>query len=123
MACPNLNGDYLSDAIAAQVGGLGLAPGANIGDFIGLFEATHGTAPKYAGKDMANPSSLILSGVMMLEYMGWIEAAHLINKALEKTIKAKTVTYDLHRMMEGATKVPTSGFAEAICRNLERVTA
>ena len=123
LACPNLNGDYLSDAIAAQVGGLGLAPGANIGDYVGLFEATHGTAPKYAGKDMANPSSLILSGVMMLEYMGWIEAAQLIHKALEKTIKEKTVTYDLHRMMEGATKVPTSGFAEAICRNLERVTA
>jgi isocitrate dehydrogenase len=123
LACPNLNGDYLSDAIAAQVGGLGLAPGANIGDFIGLFEATHGTAPKYAGKDMANPSSLILSGVMMLEYMGWTEAAQLIHKALEKTIQDKTVTYDLHRMMEGATKVPTSGFAEAICRNLERVTA
>jgi isocitrate dehydrogenase len=122
LACPNLNGDYLSDAIAAQVGGLGLAPGANIGDFIGLFEATHGTAPKYAGKDMANPSSLILSGVMMLEYMGWTEAAQLIHKALEKTIQDKTVTYDLHRMMEGATKVPTSGFAEAIVKNMEKVS-
>src|SRR3972149_2712038 len=123
LACPNLNGDYLSDAIAAQVGGLGLAPGANIGDFIGLFEATHGTAPKYAGKDMANPSSLILSGVMMLEYIGWKEAAVLIRKALEKTIQEKIVTYDLARMLEGATQVSTSGFAEAICRNLERVTA
>ncbi len=122
LACPNLNGDYLSDAIAAQVGGLGLAPGANIGDFIGLFEATHGTAPKYAGKDMANPSSLILSGVMMLEYMGWIEAAQLIHKALEKTVQDKTVTYDLHRMMEGATKVSTSGFAEAIVKNIDRVS-
>ncbi len=122
LACPNLNGDYLSDAIAAQVGGLGLAPGANIGDFIGLFEATHGTAPKYAGKDMANPSSLILSGVMMLEYMGWTEAAQLIHKALEQTVQDKTVTYDLHRMMEGATKVPTSGFAEAIVKNIDRVS-
>jgi len=121
LACPNLNGDYLSDAIAAQVGGLGLAPGANIGDYIGLFEATHGTAPKYAGKDMANPSSLILSGVMMLEYMGWTEAAQLIHKSIEKTIQDKTVTYDLHRMMEGATKVPTSGFAEAIVKNIEKM--
>jgi isocitrate dehydrogenase len=120
LATPNLNGDYLSDAIAAQVGGLGLAPGANIGDHVGLFEATHGTAPKYAGKDMANPSSLILSGVMMLEYMGWNEAAELIHKGLEKTVEEKTVTYDLHRGMEGATKVSTSGFAEAICRNIEQ---
>ncbi len=119
LACPNLNGDYLSDAIAAQVGGLGLAPGANIGDYVGLFEATHGTAPKYAGKDMANPSSLILSGVMMLEYLGWVEAADSIIKAIEKTVQEKTVTYDLHRAMEGATKVSSSGFAEAICRNLE----
>jgi isocitrate dehydrogenase len=121
LACPNLNGDYLSDAIAAQVGGLGLAPGANIGDYVGLFEATHGTAPKYAGKDVANPSSLILSGVMMLEYLGWVEAAGLIIKAIEKTVAEKTVTYDLHRAMEGATKVSSSGFSEAICRNLERL--
>lgn len=123
LACPNLNGDYLSDAIAAQVGGLGLAPGANIGDFIGLFEATHGTAPKYAGKDMANPSSLILSGVMMLEYLGWVEAAGLIVKAIEKTVGEKTVTYDLHRAMEGATKVSSSGFAEAIVKNLSSITS
>jgi len=120
LACPNLNGDYLSDAIAAQVGGLGLAPGANIGDYVGLFEATHGTAPKYAGKDMANPSSLILSGVMMLEYMGWKEAAQLIMKALEKSVAEKRVTYDLHRMMEGATKLSTSGFAQAIVENIGR---
>ena len=116
-----MNGDYLSDAIAAQVGGLGLAPGANIGDYIGLFEATNGTAPKYAGKDMANPSSLILSGVMMLEYLGWVEAAQLIKRALENTVQEKTVTYDLHRAMEGATKVSSSGFAEAICKNIERI--
>ena len=121
LACPNLNGDYLSDAVAAQVGGLGLAPGANIGDYVGLFEATHGTAPKYAGKDMANPSSLILSGVMMLEYLGWKEAAELIHKALQKTVKEKIVTYDLHRMLEGATKTTTSGFAEAIVNNLGKV--
>ena len=121
LACPNLNGDYLSDAVAAQVGGLGLAPGANIGDYVGLFEATHGTAPKYAGKDMANPSSLILSGVMMLEYLGWKEAAELIHKALQKTVKEKIVTYDLHRMLEGATKTTTSGFAEAIVNNVGKV--
>jgi isocitrate dehydrogenase len=97
-----------------------LAPGANIGDYVGLFEATHGTAPKYAGKDMANPSSLILSGVMMLEYMGWKEAAQLIMKALEKSVAEKRVTYDLHRMMEGATKLSTSGFAQAIVENIGR---
>ena len=121
LACPNLNGDYLSDAIAAQVGGLGLAPGANLGDHIGLFEATHGTAPGYAGKDLANPSSLILSGVMMLDYMGWKEAAGLIRQAIEKTILEKVVTYDLHRMMENATKVSTSGFAKAVASNIDRV--
>ena len=118
VACPNLNGDYLSDACAAQVGGLGMAPGANMGDHVALFEATHGTAPKYAGKDMVNPSSLILSGVMMLEYMGWNEAAHRIEKALEATIEQKTVTYDLQRQMEGGTKVSTSKFAENIVKNL-----
>ena len=118
VACPNLNGDYLSDACAAQVGGLGMAPGANMGDHVGLFEATHGTAPKYAGKDMVNPSSLILSAVMMLEYMGWDEAAHGISKALGATIEQKTVTYDLQRQMEGATKVSTSKFAENIVKNL-----
>jgi len=118
IATPNLNGDYLSDACAAQVGGLGMAPGANIGDEAALFEATHGTAPKYAGKDVVNPGSLILSGVMMLEHLGWLEAAGAIVRALEKTIEQKTVTYDLERQMEGATKVKTSEFAEKIVANL-----
>src|SRR5437016_11358154 len=107
-ATPNLNGDYLSDACAAQVGGLGMAPGANIGDEIAFFEATHGTAPKYADKDVINPSSLILSGVMMLNYLGWTEAGALIEKALEKTIAQKKVTYDLARQMKGATELKTS---------------
>ncbi len=118
IATLNLNGDYMSDAAAAQVGGLGMAPGGNIGDGIALFEATHGTAPKYAGKDMVNPGSLILSGAMMLEYMGWQEAAGLIIQAMTKTIQAKTVTYDLHRQMEGATKLSTSQFASAIINNM-----
>ncbi len=118
LATPNLNGDYLSDACAAQVGGLGMAPGANIGDYIALFEATHGTAPKYANKDMVNPSSLILSGVMMLEYLGWQEAADLIIDAIEKTILQKRVTYDLHRLMEGATKLKTSEYGSAIIENM-----
>jgi isocitrate dehydrogenase len=118
VATPNLNGDYLSDACAAQVGGLGMAPGANIGDFIGLFEATHGTAPKYADKDMVNPGSLILSGCMMLEYLNWREAAELIYKAVGETIKQKRVTYDLHRLMEGATKLKTSEYATAIIENM-----
>jgi len=118
IATPNLNGDYLSDACAAQVGGLGMAPGANIGDEAALFEATHGTAPRYAGKDVVNPGSLILSGVMMLEHLGWIEAADAIVRALEKTIQQKTVTYDLERQMEGATTVKTSEFAEKIVANL-----
>ena len=102
IATSNLNGDYLSDACAAQVGGLGMAPGGNIGDYLALFEATHGTAPKYAGQDKVNPSSVILSGVMMFEYLGWEEAADLIVKAMEKTISDKTVTYDLERQMDGA---------------------
>ena len=108
IATPNLNGDYLSDAVAAQVGGIGMAPGANIGDWIGLFEATHGTAPKYAGQDKVNPSSLILSGVMMLEYMGWNEAAQRIVRGLEETIVQKRVTYDLERQMEDATLLKCS---------------
>ena len=116
-ATPNLNGDYLSDACAAQVGGLGMAPGANIGDDIGFFEATHGTAPKYAGKDVINPSSVILSGVMMFHYLGWNEAADLIETGLATTIRQKTVTYDLARQMEGATEVKTSEFAEHIIKN------
>jgi len=118
IATLNLNGDYMSDAAAAQVGGLGMAPGGNIGDGIALFEATHGTAPKYAGQDKVNPGSLILSGVMMLEYMGWQEAADLVNLAMTKTIENKTVTYDLHRQMEGATKLSCSQFAEAIIENM-----
>jgi isocitrate dehydrogenase len=118
IATPNLNGDYMSDAAAAQVGGLGMAPGANMGDYIGLFEATHGTAPKYADKDMVNPGSLILSGVMMLEYLGWDKAAVMVNKAIEKTIAKKTVTYDLHRQMKGAKKVSTSQYATQIIKNM-----
>ncbi len=114
----NLNGDYLSDAIAAQVGGLGMAPGANIGDFYAVFEATHGTAPKYANLDKVNPGSLILSGVMLLEYIGWKEAAEMIKKALELTIKNKVVTYDLARQIEGAKEVKCSEFAKAICENM-----
>ena len=117
-ATPNLNGDYLSDACAAQVGGLGMAPGANIGDDIGFFEATHGTAPKYAGKDVINPSSVVLSGVMMFRYLGWGEAANLIEAALEKTIRQKKVTYDLARQMEGATELKTSQFGDAIIENM-----
>jgi isocitrate dehydrogenase len=118
IATPNLNGDYLSDACAAQVGGLGMAPGANIGDYIGLFEATHGTAPKYADKDVINPSSVILSAVMMLEYMGWDKAAKLVEDSVQKTISKKTVTYDLHRQMKGAKKVGTSQFATSIIKNM-----
>lgn len=118
VATLNLNGDYMSDAAAAQVGGLGMAPGGNIGDGVALFEATHGTAPKYAGKDMVNPGSLILSGMMMLEYMGWTEAAALVEQGLARTIQAKTVTYDLHRQIEGATKLSCSAFAQAIVDNM-----
>lgn len=118
LATPNLNGDYLSDAAAAQVGGLGIAPGGNIGDFGAVFEATHGTAPKYADKDVINPGSVILSGVMMFEHMGWTEAANLIISGFEKTIAQKRVTYDFERQMEGATKVKTSEFAAAIVENM-----
>ncbi|MGC8720082.1 MAG: isocitrate dehydrogenase (NADP(+)) [Thermodesulforhabdaceae bacterium] len=114
IATPNLNGDYLSDALAAQVGGLGMAPGANIGDLCAVFEATHGTAPKYAGLDKVNPGSLILSGAMMLRYMGWKDEADLIERALEKAIQSRRVTYDLARQMEGAQEVSCSGFAEVI---------
>ena len=117
-ATPNLNGDYLSDACAAQVGGLGMAPGANIGDDIAFFEATHGTAPKYAGKDVINPGSLILSGVMMLNYLGWNEAGALIERGIEKTISQKKVTYDLARQMTDATELKTSAFADAIISNM-----
>jgi len=118
LATPNLNGDFLSDACAAQVGGLGMAPGANIGDAYGIFEATHGTAPKYADLDVINPSSLMLSGIMMFEFMNWKEAAALIEKGITGAIAQKKVTYDLHRQMEGATKVKTSEFATAIIENM-----
>jgi len=115
---PNLNGDYLSDACAAQVGGLGLAPGANIGDGIAVFEATHGTAPKYADQDVVNPSAVILSGAMMLDYLGWVEAAKAVETALERAIGDKVVTYDLARQMEGAKKVKTSEFAAALAERM-----
>ncbi len=121
IATSNLNGDYLSDACAAQVGGLGMAPGGNIGDYLALFEATHGTAPKYAGQDKINPSSVILSGVMMFEYLGWQEAADLIVKAMELTILDKTVTYDLERQLEGAKLLKCSEFGKAIAANMDRV--
>jgi isocitrate dehydrogenase len=118
LAMPNLNGDYMSDALAAMVGGLGMAPGANIGDGIALFEATHGTAPKYAGQDKVNPGSLILSGTMMLDYLGWHEAADKVKEGLVRTVEQKQVTYDLARQMEGANEVKCSEFAEAIVRNI-----
>ena len=117
-ATPNLNGDYLSDACAAQVGGLGMAPGSNIGDGYGVFEATHGTAPKYADKDVINPSSVMLSGAMMLSFMGWKEASAMIEDGIARTIQQKRVTYDLERMMPGATKLKTSEFATAIIENM-----
>ena len=120
IATPNLNGDYLSDALAAQVGGLGMAPGANIGDQCAVFEATHGTAPKYAGLDKVNPSSLILSGAMMFDHMGWREASERIRKALQATIQSKTVTYDLARQIDGATEVKCSEFARAIVDRIEK---
>jgi isocitrate dehydrogenase len=118
-ATPNLNGDYLSDACAAQVGGLGMAPGANIGDEIAFFEATHGTAPKYAGKDVINPGSVILSGVMMLRHLGWDEAADAIERALGATIAARQVTYDLARQMPNATELRTSQFADAVIERIK----
>jgi len=119
LATPNLNGDYLSDACAAQVGGLGMAPGSNIGDGYGIFEATHGTAPKYADKDVINPSSVMLSGAMMFEFLDWKEAAKLIEDGIARTIQQKRVTYDLERLMTGATKVGTSAFASAIIENMQ----
>ncbi|AQQ52817.1 NADP-dependent isocitrate dehydrogenase [Planococcus lenghuensis] len=120
VATMNLNGDYISDALAAQVGGIGIAPGANINYETGhaIFEATHGTAPKYAGQDKVNPSSVILSGVLMLEHLGWIEAAQLISKSMEKTIASKVVTYDFARLMDGATEVKTSEFADELIKNM-----
>jgi len=118
LAMPNLNGDYMSDALAAQVGGLGMAPSANVGDEAAVFEATHGTAPKYADQDMVNPGSLILSGVMMFDYLGWSAVARRILEAMQKTVSQKVVTYDLARQMEGARKVKCSEFASAIIENL-----
>jgi isocitrate dehydrogenase len=118
IAAPNLNGDYLSDAVAAEVGGVGIAPGANIADFVAVFEATHGTAPKYANQDKVNPGSLLLSGVMMLEYIGWKEAAQAIVNAYVKTVGQKIVTYDFARLMDGAREVKTSEFASAVIANL-----
>ena len=119
LATPNLNGDYLSDACAAQVGGLGIAPGANIGDEYGVFEATHGTAPKYADQDVINPGSMILSGVMMFNHLGWTEVGKIIEEAFAETIQQKKVTYDLERLMTGATKLKTSEFASAIIENMK----
>ena len=118
IATLNLNGDYISDALAAQVGGIGIAPGANLSDTVAMFEATHGTAPKYAGKDYVNPGSLILSAEMMLRHLGWVEAADAIIRAVEKTIAAKVVTYDFARLMQGATQVPCSKFGEALISNM-----
>ena len=118
LAMPNLNGDYISDALAAQVGGLGMAPGANIGDEAAVFEATHGTAPKYANQDMINPGSLLLSGAMMFDYLGWSEVAQRIIQSLERTISRKIVTYDLARQMEGAKKVKCSEFASVLIENI-----
>jgi isocitrate dehydrogenase len=118
LATPNLNGDYISDACAAQIGGLGVAPGANIGDGYGCFEATHGTAPKYADKDVINPSSVMLSGVMMFEFLGWPEVGRLIEEGIARTVGQKRVTYDLERLMEGAKKLKTSEFASAIIENM-----
>ncbi len=114
----NLNGDYISDALAAQVGGIGIAPGANLSDSIAIFEATHGTAPKYAGKDQVNPGSIILSAEMMLRHMGWNEAADAILRAMEKTITSKIVTYDFARLMDGATEVSCSKFGSTLIANM-----
>ncbi len=120
IATSNLNGDYLSDAVAAEVGGVGIAPGGNVGDEVALFEATHGSAPKYTDQDKANPGSLLFSGVLMLEHMGWEEAARAIKTAYPEVVQRKTVTYDFARQMEGATKVSTSGFADELVKELER---
>jgi isocitrate dehydrogenase len=120
LATMNLNGDYLSDALAAEVGGMGIAAGANMADHVAVFEATHGTAPKYAGKDMVNPSSLLFSGCMMFDYIGWPEVGHLIEAAFEKVVGDKVVTYDFARLLDGSTKVSTSGFAEALVAAIEQ---
>jgi isocitrate dehydrogenase len=119
IATPNLNGDYVSDAAAAQVGGLGIAPGGNVGDEAAVFEATHGTAPKYANLDKINPGSVILSGVMMFEQMGWQEAADMVMRGMESAITAKTVTYDLARQMPGSTEVSTSKFGDCVIAGMQ----
>jgi isocitrate dehydrogenase len=119
LAMPNLNGDYMSDALAAEIGGLGMAPGANIGDGLAVFEATHGTAPKHADKDAINPGSMILSGVLMFDYLGWREVSELIQAGMEKTIQAKIVTYDLARQLKGAIQVKCSEFGRVIIKNME----
>jgi isocitrate dehydrogenase len=118
IATSNLNGDYLSDSMAAEVGGMGIAPGANMADHIAVFEATHGTAPKYANQNKVNPSSLMFSGCMMFDYIGWTEVSALIRKAFEATIAHKQVTYDFARQMDGATELSTSGFADALISRL-----
>jgi isocitrate dehydrogenase len=118
IATMNLNGDYISDALAAQVGGIGIAPGANLSDSVAMFEATNGTAPKYAGKDYVNPGSEILSAEMMLRHMGWIEAADLVVSSMEKAILAKTVTYDFARLMPGSTQLSCSGFGQAMISHM-----
>jgi isocitrate dehydrogenase len=122
LAMPNLNGDYLSDALAAQVGGLGMAPGANIGDRAAVFEATHGSAPKYAGQDKVNPSSLILSGALMFDYLGWREVGDLIRTRLEETVSDGVVTYDLARQLSGVREVACSEFAAAIAERIGQGT-
>ncbi|HSR09913.1 MAG TPA: isocitrate/isopropylmalate family dehydrogenase, partial [Thermodesulfobacteriota bacterium] len=119
LAMPNLNGDYMSDALAAEIGGLGMAPGANVGDGLAVFEATHGTAPKYAGKDMINPGSVILSGALMFEYLNWREAAALIHQGIAEAIRARRVTYDLARQVKGATEVKCSEFGRAIVERMK----
>jgi isocitrate dehydrogenase len=119
LAMPNLNGDYMSDALAAEIGGLGMAPGANVGDGLAVFEATHGSAPKYAGRDVINPGSVILSGVLMFDYLNWREVSALIRTGIQRTIQAKIVTYDLARQLKGATQVKCSGFGQAIIQNMK----
>ncbi|RYF65032.1 MAG: NADP-dependent isocitrate dehydrogenase, partial [Comamonadaceae bacterium] len=119
VATLNLNGDYISDALAAQVGGMGIAPGANMGDAVVMFEATHGTSPKYAGKDYVNPGSLILSAEMMLRHMGWTEAADLVIRSLEGAVQSKKVTYDFARLMDGATQVSCSGFGQVMIEQMD----
>jgi isocitrate dehydrogenase len=119
LAMPNLNGDYISDACGAQIGGLGIAPGANIGDARMLAEPVHGSAPKYAGQDKVNPTAMILSGRIMLEYLGWADASQLVYDAIEETISSKQVTYDIERQIEGGEKLATSEFAETVVENIE----